>query len=217
MPPRIVVLNPNSTEAVTQGIGRSLAALAAEAGVQVDCLTLPEGPPGIETQAHIEAVIPPVLARLQDEPADARVIACFSDPGLALARDSLAEPVFGIAESAIRQALTLGQRFGILAILPASVPRHRRYVAALGQSARFADSRPLGLGVTELLDSGRTLARMVEVGETLRDQEGADVLIMGCAGMAQYRAQLAEAVGLPVVEPCQAAVADALAAISTQA
>jgi Asp/Glu/hydantoin racemase len=67
--------------------------------------------------------------------------------------------------------------------------------------------------VAELSDDSRTLARMIEVGKELKDRDGADVLVMGCAGMARYRDRLAEAVGLPVVEPTQAAVGMAVARV----
>ena len=51
---------------------------------------------------------------------------------------------------------------------------------------------------------------MIEVGTTLKTVHGADVLVMGCAGMARFRATLEDAVGMPVVEPTQAAVAMAV-------
>ncbi len=210
---RIVILNPNSTVAVTDGISRAVEPLRLADGPEIAALTLEEGPPGIESQSDADAIVAPLLARLRREPAAAYVIACFSDPGLAAARDSLTAPVFGIAESAMATAMTLGERFGVVAILPASVPRHRRYVRTLGLSSRFADSMPVGLGVTELADKAATLARMAEVGRRLRDERGADVLIMGCAGMAGQRDALARATGLPVVEPCQAATAAALGAV----
>ena len=212
---RIVIVNPNSTEAVTTGISAAVAPLRQPDGPVLDCLTLEEGPPGIETLAHIHQVVPPLLARLQRENADASVIACFSDPGLAAARAASARPVFGIGESSFRAALTQGKRFGILAILEASTLRHRRYVAELGLTESFAASRPLNLGVLELQDRERTFARMLEVGRALRDDDKAEVLVLGCAGMPQYRDELAEELGLPVIEPCQAAAAEALAAVLT--
>jgi Asp/Glu/hydantoin racemase len=51
---------------------------------------------------------------------------------------------------------------------------------------------------------------MVEVGKKLRGEHGADVVIMGCAGMARYRKPLQDAIGIPVVEPTQAAVTMAI-------
>ena len=68
----------------------------------------------------------------------------------------------------------------------------------------------MGLGVTELSDEAKTFGRMVEVGKTLRDTHGADVVIMGCAGMARYRKPLQDELRIPVVEPTQAAVAMAI-------
>ena len=61
-----------------------------------------------------------------------------------------------------------------------------------------------------LADEARTFSRMAEVAAELRDEDGADVLVMGCAGMARYRERLQRHVGLPVVEPSQAAVAMAI-------
>jgi len=210
---RIVIVNPNSTVAMTEGIGAAVTSLRRVDGPVIDCVTLEEGPPAIETQAQIDGVVSPLLARLEQEAADASVIACFSDPGLKAARARLERPVFGIAESAFREALRHGQRFGIVAILEPSAQRHRRYVAELGLSERFAESRPLNLGVLELQDRERTFSRMVKVGGLLRDQDRADVLVLGCAGMPQYREALSVELGLPVIEPCLAATAEAVAAV----
>jgi allantoin racemase len=75
---------------------------------------------------------------------------------------------------------------------------------------RFAGELPVGLGIAEMADEQRTFARMVEVGKRLRAEQGADVIVMGCAGMARHRKPLQEAIGAPVVEPTQAAVAMAI-------
>lgn len=89
-----------------------------------------------------------------------------------------------------------------------------RAFGAMGGMDRLASDRALGLGVAELADTDRRLAAMIATGRRLRDEDGADVLIMGCAGLAQYRAPLERATGLPVVEPCQAAVSMALGQIA---
>jgi allantoin racemase len=214
MAERIVVINPNSSGAVTAAIDRALAPLRMAGGPAIDCVTLAEGPPGIETQAHVEQVVQP-LRRLVLERSDAAafVIACFSDPGLQLCREATARPVLGIAECGLLTALTRGERFGILAILPTSLPRHLRYVRQLGLGDRFAGDLPLGLGVVELAERERTLERMQEVGVQLRDRHGADVLVLGCAGMADCRAPLQAALEVPVIDPTQAAVGMALGAV----
>jgi Asp/Glu/hydantoin racemase len=208
----ILVINPNSTKAVTRGIDEACAPLRMPGGPVIDCVTLKEGPPGIETQQHVDGVIPPLLSLVKknEKKYSAFVIACYSDPGLHSLREATQKPVLGISECGILTALTLGQKFGVIAILKQSIPRHLRYVGALGVSERLAGERPVGLRVTELNDSKKTLSRMIEVGAALRDTDGADVVVMGCAGMARYRKPLQDGIGIPVVEPTQAAVAMAI-------
>jgi Asp/Glu/hydantoin racemase len=182
-----------------------------EGGPAIDVVTLKEGPPGIETQQHVDSVVPHLLqlAKSQGE-YDALVIACYSDPGLHSLREATRKPVLGISECGILTALTLGQKFGVIAILEQSIPRHLRYMGALGVMDRLAAELPVGLGVTELADESRALGRMADVGRALRERHGANVIVMGCAGMARYRKSLQRAVGVPVVEPTQAAVAMAI-------
>ena len=210
----LIVINPNSSETVTQGIDAAVEPLR-RFGVPIRCLTLAEGPPGIESQLQADLTIAPMLA-LAAAQADAAgyVIACFGDPGLHALRDQTALPVLGIQEAAVMTALTLGQRFGVIAILPGSIPRHLRAFGSMGVLDRLAGDRALGLGVGDLADPGKSLAAMIATGKRLRDADGADVLIMGCAGMAQYRATLEAETGLAVVEPCQAAAATALGRIA---
>ena len=212
MPDRILVINPNSTDAVTDAIDLAVEPLRIVGGPEIDCVTLRQGPPGVESQSDADAVIAPLcrVIRDADQETAAFVIACFSDPGLFSARETTAKPVLGIAECGILTALTLGHRFGVISILARSVPRHLRYIAAMGVGQRLAADLPIGLGVTQLSDASSTLGRMIDVGRRLRDEHGADVLVMGCAGMARYRADLEESVQIPVVEPTQAAVAMAI-------
>ena len=212
MADRILVINPNSTEAVTRGIDEACAPLRIPGGPEIECVTLKDGPPGIETQQHVDGAVAPLLALVSSKEKQyaAFVIACYSDPGLHSLREATKKPVLGISECGILTALTLGQKFGVIAILKQSIPRHLRYVGALGLTERLAGELPIGLAVTELSDETRTFGRMVEVGQTLRDQHGANVVVMGCAGMARYRKPLQDKIGIPVVEPTQAAVAMAI-------
>jgi Asp/Glu/hydantoin racemase len=209
---KILVINPNSTEAVTRGIDEACAPLRMPGGPQIEVTTLKEGPPGIETQQHVDGVVFPLLdlVKRADKDCSAFVIACYSDPGLHALREATRKPVLGISECGILTALTLGQKFGVIAILQKSIPRHLRYMGALGVMDRLAGELPVGLPVVELSDEKKTFGRMVEVGRRLREEHGADVVVMGCAGMARYRAPLQREIGLPVVEPTQAAVAMAI-------
>ena len=214
--PLISVINPNSNEAVTRGLEEALACFSFENGPRIACSTLAQGPFGIETQADADEVVTP-LRRLveKDNASSAFVIACYSDPGLHSCREASSRPVFGIAECAVLTALARAERFGVIAISARSIRRHLRYLRQMGLTQRFAGERPLGMSVAETASGEGTLVRMIEVGEKLRDHDGADAVVMGCAGMARHRRPLEDALGVPVIDPTQAAVAMAIGAIAT--
>jgi len=210
---RIVVINPNSTQAVTNGIDEALNPFRFSNGPSFDCITIETGPPGIATQSHVDDAAAQVcdLIEREDNAADAFVIACFSDPGFYAAKEITTKPVFGIGMSSFAQATLLGERFGIIAILEGSTVRQRRAVRIMGLDSRYAGSLPIGFGAEELAGD-QVRDRMIEVGGTLIENNGADVLIMGCAGMAHFQSDIETALGVPVIDPSQAAASQALAA-----
>jgi allantoin racemase len=212
----ILVINPNSNPAVTAGLDAALAMFRLADGPSIRCTTLADGPFGIESQKDVEAVALP-LRRLveQDNAADAFVIACFSDPGLHVCREATRRPVFGINECGLLTALGRGDRFGVIAIAAPSIARHRRAMRQMGIAERFAGERPLDVSVAETASEG-IFARIETVGRDLVEKDGADVIVLGCAGMARHRRPLEEALGVPVIDPTQAAVAMAIGAVQTQ-
>ena len=117
-------------------------------------------------------------------------IACFSDPGVTRLRQETSRPVLGIREAAVSDALTRGEQFDIIAIRPASIARHLAAVSSMGLNKRSAGDRALDLSVKDLADEKRALDRLISTACQLRDEDGADVLILGCAGMAQYRSRV---------------------------
>ena len=212
----IYVINPNSSQAVTDGIDTAMAPLRMPGGPAIECLTLAEGPAGIQTQRDVDGVVIPLvaLARTLEERAAAFVIACFSDPGLHALREITARPVLGISECAALTAMTLGQTFGVIAILETSIPRHWRGWGSMGIRDRVAGEVAIGMNVADLAHGGDTLARMIAAGRRLRDEHGAQVVVMGCAGMASFRDPLQQALGMPVVEPSQAAASMAIGRVA---
>ncbi|MCR8723392.1 aspartate/glutamate racemase family protein [Frigidibacter sp. ROC022] len=207
----IVVINPNSNQAVTDGLSEALEPFRA--AVPIECLTLDEGPFGIESQRDVDQVALPLAALIERRPdAGAFVIACYSDPGIDLCRATARVPVFGIQESGLLTAMARGDRFGVFAIAEPSIRRHMRYMRRMGVEQRLAGERALNMSVDESARGDGTLARLTEVGHELIG-DGAEVLILGCAGMARHRAPLQEALGCPVIDPTQAAVAMAMGAV----
>jgi allantoin racemase len=204
---RIRVINPNSNETVTAAIDQALDPLRFQDGPEITCSTLAEGPLGIETQADVESVTLPLRRAVEaDNASDAFVIACYSDPGLHVCREGTARPVFGIAECGVLTALARAERFGVIAVRQRSIPRHMRYLRQMGLMERCAGERPLEMSVAETAAGEHTLKRMIAVGRALKEEDGANAIVMGCAGMARHRAPLEAELGIPVIDPTQAAV-----------
>jgi Asp/Glu/hydantoin racemase len=216
MPGPILVINPNSNEAVTEGLRAALApfqAAVSAAALAIDCVTLAEGPFGIESQRDSDSVVMP-LARLVEARSDASafVIACYSDPGLDVCRSVARAPVYGIQESGVATALARVDLFGVIAIAEASILRHRRAMRRMGVLDRLAGERALGVSVDESARGAQTFDRLTDVGAALIG-DGAQALVLGCAGMAVHRAGLERRLGVPVIDPTQAAVAMAVGGV----
>ncbi len=122
--------------------------------------------------------------------------------------------MFGIAESGVLTALARGDRFGVIAIKQRSIRRHIRYLRQLGLMDRLAGERPLEMSVAETASGEKSLEKMIEVGRLLKEQDGANVIVMGCAGMARYRARLESELAIPVIDPTQAAVTMAIGTLA---
>ena len=209
----VVVINPNSNQTVTDGLEKSLRYFNQFEGCFIECVTLEEGPFGIESQLDSDSVVIP-LANIVKSRKDAAafVIACYSDPGIDACRSIASQPVFGIQESGVLTALSRADLFGVIAISDASVERHRRYLARMQVLNRLAGELALNISVDESANGTGTYQRLVEVGYQLIKM-GAGVIILGCAGMSRHRLNLEAELGIPVIDPTQAAVSMAVGTI----
>ena len=211
---RIRVINPNSNRSVTKAMEDALKPLEFTDGPEIACETLEEGPYGIESQADVDSVVMPLRRLVEgDNSSAAFVIACYSDPGLHACREATDRPVFGIAECGVLTALSRADSFGVIAIGQRSIRRHMRYLRQMGLTDRMAGERPINMSVAETASADAALGRMIEVGRALTERDGAQAIVMGCAGMARHRLPLERALGVPVIDPTQAAVTMALGAV----
>jgi Asp/Glu/hydantoin racemase len=210
---RILVINPNSSASVTRAIDAALQPLRLPGGPTITVASLDSGPPGIASQRDADSVVMPLVAWVMRDDADAFVLACFSDPGLHAVREAAGgRPVMGIAEWGILRALSLGERFGIIALSPSSIRRQQRMVRQMGVESRYAGS--LAVAATAADTTGAAMhERLTAAGHDLVRQRGADVVVLGCAGMATHRHTIETAIGSPVVEPSQQAVVAAIGAL----
>ena len=207
----ILVINPNSDESVTEGMIRELKGFHFSEGPRIECVSLSDGPFGIESQADIEAVTLPLRKMVSESRnVDAVVIACYSDPGLHVCREASEKPVFGIQECGVLTAMSLGDRFGVIALQERSIRRHLRYLRQMGVMERLAGERAASLSVRESVSGKGTFEKLLKAAKQLRDSDQADTIILGCAGMATHRAKLESVIGIPVIAPVQAAVSMAM-------
>ena len=209
--PQILVINPNSNEAVTEGMAKVLKSFNFSDGPEIVCVSLTQGPFGIESQADIEFVKLPLRNMVSErKDIEAFVIACYSDPGLQVCREATDRPVFGIQECAVLAAMAQGDRFGVIALQDLSIRRHLIYLRQMGVMGRFAKERAVNLSVEECASGAKTFDKLCTVAQQLRDEDKADTVILGCAGMASHRSSLESRIGIPVIDPVEAAVSMAM-------
>lgn len=209
----IALLNANTTEAMTRRMAEAARARLGPAA-RVRGLTAPFGAPYISDRAASAVAAHAVveMARgLAEAPPDVAVIACFGDPGLWAAREVAPCPVVGMAEAAMLTACQLGRRFGIVTGGPAWKPMLEEFAAACGLASRLAGVRALPLtGAQIAADPEAAVADLAAAGAAAVG-DGAEVVILGGAGLVGLRAAVAARLRVPVIDSLDAALAQAAA------
>jgi allantoin racemase len=206
---RILLINPNSSRAMTDTILASARGVAGP-GVDIVAVCSTEGPAAIEShtdEALATTAMLPILRAADADGFDGVVIACFGDPGLDAARELVAAPVVGIAEAAMQFAVLVGRRFSVVTTLSRTLGRAsdlvRRYGATDGCVSMYAAEVP----VLDLEDtSSESYERIALLCERAVREDGADVIVLGCAGMSDLCDRLSARVGVPVVDGVAASV-----------
>lgn len=213
---RILIVNPNTTVSMTEKAAKAARAVAA-AGTEIVAATSPMGPISIEGHYDGALAIPGLLAELKarrTEGYDAAVIACFDDTGLDAARSFADVPVLGLCESAVMTASFLAQRFTVVTTLERSRVLIDNLVRRYGMGDR-ARVRSSDIPVLALEDaaSGAIGKLRSEIDKALAE-DGAEAIVLGCAGMTDLASELQDIYCIPVVDGVAAAVKQAEALIS---
>lgn len=206
---RLSVINPNSTAAMTRAIAAAARAAAAPATV-IRAVEPAENPPAIQGPEDGEAALPGLFRVFGEERAggaEAAVIACFDDTGLWELRATAGIPVIGIGEAAYMAAMLAGARFSVVTTLAVSIPVLEENIERYGFAGRCARVRASGVPVLELEADPEGSAERVaaEIARAVAE-DGIDAVVLGCAGMADLAARMADRFGLPVLEGVSAAV-----------
>jgi len=213
---KIAYINPNATGSMTRAIVTTAQKALPEA--EVLGLTNSGGPAAIEGPADGRAAVPGVLqcvARARAMGADAIVIACFDDTGLAEARAAAECPVLGIGQASYMMAALLGLRFSVVTSVAAAIPVIESNIESHGFTAMRAAVRASGLPVL-VIDAGApdTVDHLAREIETARVKDGAGCVILGCAGMSPLKAELGLRAAVPLIDGVAASAVLARAAVA---
>lgn len=206
---RIFVVNPNTSESMTDHIRRELERIKRpDTELKVVCSEY--GPVSIES-AYDEALAQPAtlerVRQANEEGYDAVILACFSDPGLDAAKEISDIPVIGIEESTMHIAAMLGHKFSITTAFRSRVPTRELHVRERGLESSYASTLVLGMSVLEMdAEPERAKARILEVAREAVEGEGAEVIILGCAGLAGYAEDIERELGVVVLDPTSVAL-----------
>jgi allantoin racemase len=168
------------------------------------------GPETIESTYDVAYVILPtveLVKKANQEGYNTVIIACFSHPGLETAKEISDILVMGIGESSYHMAAMLGLKFSIMTTRKERIPAKREHVYRKGLEHFLASVRSLDLSVAETdADSKRTKKRILEVAQKAVEEDGAEVIILGCVGMAGYAPEIEEKLKVKVIDPTTMAI-----------
>jgi len=206
---KIKIINPNTTWNMTLEIEK-VAKKFARPDTEITAVSPDSGPVSIESMYDEALAQPGVLEEIKKglkDGFDGFVLACFGDPALYAAREVSDIPVIGIAEAAMLMACMLGNKFSIITVLKRITPMMEEVVMKYGLKSRCASVRATDLSVLELEeDIDKTKEILLEEGRKAINEDGAEVLLLGCAGMAGLDTELEKELGVPVIDGTVAAV-----------
>lgn len=194
---RILIINPNSDPDMTRKIEEAARTFAA-GEFEVVCRATPGAPPFIETYEDEALAAPGMTELLRDnhEAFDAFVVACHCDPNLDLMKEISRKPVVGIGEASMKIATMLGHRFSVVSTAAHSIPNKEALVEKYHLRGVLASVRPPG-GEGKDLPPEEKYFRAAQAAIT---EDGAEVIVLGCAGLVGLDKSLQKRLGVPVLD-----------------
>lgn len=207
----LLIINPNTTVAMTEKIGEAARA-AAGPGTRITAINPKHGPAAIQGADDGAAALPGLYALVEEvlegrERYDALIIACFDDTGLWTLKEKLRIPVVGIGEAAYHAAALLASRFSVVTTLSVSVPVLEENLDRTGLRHRCGKVRASEVPVLELEEASPSAVNKIRAEiEAALHEDRAGAIALGCAGMADLAHALSAEFGIPVVDGVAAAV-----------
>jgi allantoin racemase len=206
---KIKLVNPNTTASMTQMMGECARRVAAP-GTEIRAANPPMGPPSIESWYDEALSLPGLLAEIaagEREACDGYIVACFGDPGLFAAREIARGPVIGIAQAAMHAASLIAPSFAVVTTLSRTRGMAWHLADRYGMRSLCRSVRATDIPVLDLAVRGSAARQsIVEQCQAAVAVDGADAIVLGCAGMADLADEIADTIGVPVVDGVTAAV-----------
>ncbi len=204
---KILLINPNSTDSMTQKAA-SAASKVARPETEIVAVTTKNGPPSIEgflDVAMCQSALVQEAAIHKD--VDAVIVGCFDDTGLDALRCIFDVPVVGIGEAAYHAASLVSHRFSVVTTLSRSVAGISDNLTTYGLATRCAKVRATDIPVLKLEESDPESLDIIrsEIKAAL-DEDKAEAIVLGCAGMADLMSQLSNEFNVPVIDGIACAV-----------
>ena len=204
----IALINPNTTHSMTERMRDAAMPLLSD-GVKLTALTASYGAPSIEGYYDEVFAIPPMiemLAPMADQ-IDGVVVGCFDDTGVAALRSLLNVPVVGICQASMQAAAVLSNKFSIITTLPVSVPALENLVRRYGFGDMCCRVRAADIPVLDLeSNSEEAILSIKKELERALAEDGAEAIILGCAGMVDLSRTLTSQYHMPVIDGVGAAI-----------
>jgi allantoin racemase len=216
---RVLVVNPVGHDRWDHSDKKIYESYASE-GTEVDVVSLPRGPASVETAEAYAEVEPLIIELVKGIHAgyDAVIVNCFLDPGVAKLRKILGNKVVvGPCEASLSLARNLSDKIAVVTVGGGveTLGLIKERVKSLGFENVVVSVRGISLRVLEL-DRDREVTLRHLVNEASKAvSEGADVIVLGCTGLAGMAREVSDAVGVPVIDPAWSAlkIAELLASI----
>ncbi|CUJ98485.1 Hydantoin racemase [Ruegeria denitrificans] len=205
---KLLVVNPNTTVSMTRKI-EAAARAAAHPETEIIATNAQKGPASIQGYLDVSTCVPGLLEVVSQYPdADAIVVACFDDTGVDAVRCVTSAPVIGVGEAAYHAASMISPKFSVITTLSRSLAGLEANLLRYGLDRRCVRVRASDVPVLKLEENDpKTVDKIRSEIRAAINEDRAEAIVLGCAGMTDLMSQLSEEFGLPVVDGVACAVA----------
>ena len=194
---KLLIINPNSDKQMSLAI-LSSATQFADGDFDVDCLSTPGAPLFIDTYQDAATALPGMVELFNRHEADydAFIVACHCDPNLDLMKELTIKPMVGIGEASMKIATMLGHRFSVISTDSRSVPNKE----ALIRSYHLQDLLASVKFPVAALENRSDEEKYLLTAQAAIEEDMAEVVVLGCAGMTGLDKRLEQKLGVPVLD-----------------